>query len=67
MDEPTGLEEITRQIMWTRLRAVVESPQELRELLGRLVNEGGVSASDTRLVVERHAVGGLPGTALDER
>jgi DNA-binding Lrp family transcriptional regulator len=50
-----------------RLRAVVESPQDLGELLGRLVNEGGVNTSDTRLIVERHEVAGLPGTALPDR
>lgn len=47
-----------------RLRVVVESPKDLHELLQRLGTEGGVSTSDTRLVLDRHPVGGLPGSAL---
>lgn len=47
-----------------RLRVVVESPEDLHDLLRRLVAEAGVRTSDTRLVLDRHPVAGLPGTAL---
>lgn len=47
-----------------RLRAVVASPEDLRDLLQRLVTEGRVRTSDTRLIVERHPVAGRPGTTL---
>lgn len=49
-----------------RLRAVVSSPEDLRDLLQRLVTEGEVRTSDTRLIIGRHPVGGRPGTTLDE-
>lgn len=47
-----------------RLRVVVESAQDLHDLLRKLESDGGVATSDTRLVLDRHQVAGLPGTAL---
>lgn len=46
-----------------RLRVVVASTDDLRDLLVQLSEKGGVRDSDTRLILHRFPVAGLPGNA----